>query len=165
MAHTVTVAGVITRIREMADMENTQFITDAEILRRVNQSYRRLYNEIAATCEDYFTISTTIPTVANQADYDLPADFYKLRGINFEDANRPASLQRFEFRQRNIKVWPGQQPAAYTLVNDHFTVYPTPSGVHNLTFHYIPVPADLTAVDSFNAYNGWDQYVTEQVAI
>jgi len=165
MAHTVQVDDVVTRIREMSDMENTQFVTDAEILRRVNQSYRRLYNEIVNTFQDYFTVQTTTPTVAAQADYDLPDDFYKLIGVDVQDENRPYSLKRLEYSQCNTRLWPTTRPYAYIFRLEQLTIYPTPSAVDTLIISYIPVPDDLVSGGTFNAHNGWDQYIVEQVSI
>ena len=165
MAHTVQVDDVVTRIREMSDMENTQFVTDAEILRRVNQSYRRLYNEIVNTFQDYFTTTDTITTVASTAEYDLPSDFYKLIGIDWQDENRPYSLRRLEYSQRNTRLWPTTRPFGYILRQETVTIYPTPSSVETLTVSYIPVPANLVSGGTFNAHNGWDQYIVEQVSI
>lgn len=165
MAHTVNVNDVVTRIREMSDMENTQFVTDNEIIRRVNQSYRRLYNEIVSTFQDYFTTTDTITTVASTAEYDLPDDFYKLVGVDYLDGDRPYSLKRLEYSQRNTRLWPTTRPYAYVLRQETITIYPTPSSSDTLTVSYIPVPDDLAAGGSFNAFNGWDQYIVEQVSI
>lgn len=165
MAHTVAVSDVITRIREMADMENTQFVTDAEILRRVNQSYRRLYNEIVNTYQDYFTEQDTITTISGTATYDLPDDFYKLVGVDVDDTGRPYSLKRLEYSQRNTRLWPTTRPYAYVIRQDAITIYPTPSAVDDLIVSYVPVPVNLVSGGNINAHNGWDQYVVEQVAI
>lgn len=165
MAQTVAVSDVITRIREMADMENTQFVTDAEILRRLNQSYRRLYNEIVSNYIDYFVTSDTITTVVDQDDYSLPSDFYKLVGVDVEDDNQTYQLKRYNFSERNRKSWAYSSPLGYILYADKLRIIPTPSSVQTLTVWYIPSVADLTSVDSFNAYNGWDQFVVEDVAV
>lgn len=165
MSHAVAVNDVVTRIREMSDMENTQFVTDAEILRRVNQSYRRLYNEIVNNFEDYFTEQADITTVSGTASYDLEDDFYKLVGVDVSDDNRPYSLKRLEYSQRNTRLWPTTRPYAYILRKEQLTIYPTPSTAETLTVSYIPVPVDLVTGGSFNAHNGWDQYIVEQVSI
>jgi hypothetical protein len=167
MAQVVTVASVIERIREASEMENTQFITDAELVRRVNQSYKRLYNEIVNTFEDYFVKTEPIVGVADITDYAVPADFYKLLYLVTTDSGITYQLNKIQLHEvatqsNNITA---TTPRNYILIQGNIRILRAPAAGQLFTLYYVPTAAELAAGSSFDAVNGWDQYIVEQVAI
>ena len=83
MARIRTLAELRSEVRQRADMENSQFVTDAEINRYVNESISELYDLIIENAgQEYFLVTHTFPTVPNQDTYFLPSDFYVLKGVD-----------------------------------------------------------------------------------
>lgn len=111
MANSATLLSMTTRVRRRADMENTQFVTDAEIYRYLNDSLTELYdlfvtsyqhyvmNEVDATLDgsgEYF-----IRTVAGQSNFGIN-DFMKLEGISIDVGGRLIAMERFMFGERDM---------------------------------------------------------------
>jgi len=77
----ITLSSLRTSVRQRADMENSQFVTDTELDSYINNSYKELYDIVVSRFEDYYSTQLlfTVSTGNTQA---LPTDFYKLRGID-----------------------------------------------------------------------------------
>lgn len=96
-----TVTQLRTMIREAADMENSDFISDSELLTYINhggQAYHRLKIKSG---EDYALTSTefTLTTASNA--YSLPATFYNLKGVDYKDGTRWLRVPQFSFAERD----------------------------------------------------------------
>lgn len=152
-------------------MENSTFVTDAEFNNYINLSIAELYDMLCSkTDEDYNISSQSYTLVANQDSYDLPATFYKLRGVDLNlDPLRAVPLKRFEFAERN-----SVQPLLYGLVDLRYRVRGnklTFSPVEliegsSVTLWYIPLPTRLALdADTLEGYNGWEELVIVKAAI
>ena len=96
MARTVTLASLQAQVRQRADMLASSFVTDDELAEYINQSVAELYDLLVQTDEDFYTRgleqTVTTPAIA------LPADFYKLRGVDARvSGNEFRALERVEF--------------------------------------------------------------------
>ena len=166
-----------TRIRERADMENTTFVTDAELDVYANQSLTELYDHlVAAYGADYFVTEYAFVTVADQADYPLPTTFYKLSGLDLTVGGIDYTLERFMFRERNR--WQSASPVLvynsnipnfrYRIVGANLRISPVPTAVYNMTLHHVPriTPLVLDADEVANEIlDGWTEYVVIDCAI
>lgn len=83
-------------------MENSQFVTDAEIDRYLNESISELYDLIIEQAgQEYFLETYGFSTVANQDTYLLPADLYQLKGVDVEiGAPAPLPILPYMFNER-----------------------------------------------------------------
>lgn len=170
-----------TRIRERASMENTTFVTDAELTVYVNQSLSELYDLLVqAYGSDYFVAEHSFSTVADQEDYALPVtpnpEFYKLQGLDLTVNGINYTLERFMFRERNR--WQSASPVLvynsnipnlrYRIVGSNIRLQPAPSAVYDLVLHYIPrvtaLSLDADEVDN-EILDGWTEYVVIDGAI
>lgn len=168
MAHSVTVASVRTKIRQQADIETldeaNSVITDDELDGVIDAGFRTLYDLIAnvAGHEAFATAATvTSPTFA------VPADFYRALGVDFPNyygTNMAATAKRFSFAERNRRTspfviegfeLPSYRVQAGALVWEPASAAPSTS----VRLWYVPVPAVLADGGSFDAVNGWDDYV------
>lgn len=107
MSYTLT--QLRTEVRRRADMENTQFVTDAELTNYINNSYAELYDLLISKYEDYFMADPVQFTLSGTTTtYTLPSDFYKLRGIDTQDGGGSpwSPVDRFNFEDRNASVVP-----------------------------------------------------------
>lgn len=174
-----TLASLRTEVRQRADMESEDtFLTDAEIDGLIKQSYCA-YLDLICDCEGEELSpsqlkSATINTVAGTAVYDLPLDFYRLKGIDADYGGpRPVALQPYRFHDRNRGAggWGGRfadiryrvsgKEAAAATPRYRVTLTPTPDSARVLTVWYTPYP-DFT-LDSnagrFDGVNGWEEWV------
>lgn len=170
---TVTLAQLKTRARQRADMENSGFIQDSELLSYINASIAELYDLLVSKYgEDYFVASPyTITTTTNQDTYALPADLYKLLGVDLQldTTNNWVSLKRFNFAERNIpQIWDVKfvDFIRYRLFGANIKFSPVPQAAQTLRLWYIPLPTALALdADTLNGFNGYEEYVVIDVAI
>ena len=78
---TYTWSEIRNRIRQRTNKEKSQFVTDSEINGLMEEAYAVMYNKLVNTNENYFISKSTVALVAGTQDYDLPTDFFKLKGI------------------------------------------------------------------------------------
>ena len=129
--------------RQRADMENSQFISDDEWRRMINRSYAELYDLVvtSANSEDYFLKSDTISLLNGTASYDLPADFYKMRGVDINSGGTSTPLRRYNFSQRNVgSLYAIASDMRYHVQGSKIFFNPTPSTTDTVTLWYIPSP-------------------------
>ena len=129
--------------RQRADMENSQFISDDEWRRMINRSYAELYDLVvtSANSEDYFLKSDTISLVNGTDSYDLPADFYKMRGVDINSGGSSTPLRRYNFSQRNVgSLYSIASDMRYHVQGSKIIFNPTPSTSDTVTLWYIPSP-------------------------
>ena len=129
--------------RQRADMENSQFISDDEWRRMINRSYAELYDLVvtSANSEDYFLKSDTISLVNGTDSYDLPADFYKMRGVDINSGGSSTPLRRYNFSQRNVgSLYAIASDMRYHVQGSKIIFNPTPSTSDTVTLWYIPSP-------------------------
>lgn len=158
-------------------MENSGFIKDSEFNSYINASIKELYDlMISAYGNDYFANTTPHVITTNSTDtfYALPADFYKLLGVDLVmGANRIIKLRPFQFNERDKYQIGGQWSAVlgndgprYKLTANKIQFAPYPAGSYTVNLWYIPVPAELTLdTDTMESLMGWEEYVIVDVCI
>lgn len=150
MARSVTVQSIIDRARLHADMRGTGFMRDAELLDLMNEVYPELYDELVASYESYYQTSNTISIVNGTNSYSLPADFYKLTGVDFEvSSGQYITLKPFMEAERNASL----------TTNTNI-----PSGTIRL--RYVPAPTMFTSLSqTVDGVAGWDRLLSLLLAI
>lgn len=158
-----------TRARERADQVGSTFVTDTELTTNINLGLSELYDLVVSAFEDYFTISTTL-TVSSGDTAALPADFYKLRGLDYDNNGRFVALRQFEFNERNsaqnqdLFFWRGYTvPRRYRIIGDSLLLQPSASAVGSYKLWYAPAPtllvADGDTIPTALSKFGWDEYI------
>lgn len=179
MARQVTLEQLVTRVRQRANIENSQFVTDIELTSYINESLCELYDLLVASYgQEYFRTSTTFSTTGGVVDYALPTDFYKLISVDV-DLGGPcvySALAYMESERNLYNSFPGWSygsPIAYRLhgMNSTFAYgsigfIPQPSGTYSITLNYVPACTDLYRPDdTFDGVSGWEEYVVVDAAI
>ena len=145
----IVASDMITRVRRRGDFENSEFVTDEEIIDYLNRGLSENYGME----DDSFTIPNTDPDV-----FKLPKDFYKLMGVDFTPSSggTTSRVRPFSFQHRNQYSNPiikasGVDLVEYALVGDDIKLIPEdlPSGTIKLW--YIKTapqfePADISSV-------------------
>lgn len=174
----VTLTQLRARARELADMVNSQFITDtADSLDQwINEGAQKLHDlYVQAYGEDYVEKSAALTTVANQTDYALPADFYKLLGIELPIAGKMRKLTLYNRAERNgisdqVSLYSQLQLPRYKLSMGVVRLLPAPGSVLVGKIWYSPLlqvtKADTSVInllvdgtDTINFPNGAERYV------
>lgn len=151
-----TLAQLRQRAQEESDNVNGDFISTSEWLSYINASYQELYGLIVtAYGEDYFvaTPSTFVTDGINNL-FSLPADFFKLLGVDLQvqASSLWVTLKPFAFAERN----------RFGLVNS-----PVPMAGQTVRLWYVPT-LTLLAVDgdsTVKTVNGWEEYIIVDAAM
>lgn len=169
----ITLAQLKSQARDRADMANSQFVSDSELVNYINGSIAELHDLlIAAYDNEYFITEYTFSTVSGTDSYALPADFYKLRGIDSRvGTDQWFTLQPFNFNERNSKNELLSYLAygnnfRYRIMGSDLVFSPVPQGVYNIKLWYIPVATKLSSdSDTLNDLNQFSEYVIVDAAI
>jgi|SRR5882672_1402408 len=182
MATTMTLSELMLAVRQRADMVpngyapalvgNGFFVTEPELISYINQSYFELY-DLLISCygANYFVVVPpyTFATDGVTSQYPLPADFYKLLGLDLQLGNSNQSLvtvKPFEFIDRNRYSTPNFQSfygvtnLRYRLNGSNLWLTPTPAGGQTLQVWYVPKLTTLaTLVSTADGVSGWTEYI------
>lgn len=158
-----------TRARQKADMENSEFVSDSELNTYINSGIQELYDLLVATNSDYYLSSTT-STISNGTDtIALPADFLKLKGVDFYTGGRWVELDSFNFNERNmdsVNFSIAGVEVRYMLQGSNLRLIPSSDAGGQYRIWYIPTPTELSLdADSFSGINGWEEYAVVDAAI
>lgn len=158
MAQNVLVSQLITDIRSKADMQNTQFITDTELISYIDKAYRKIHNKLVNTFQNYFVSEATITLVSGTNEYDLPSDFLKLLGLDLNNAGKPYSLKPWSLNERNrIMVGWNGKPLFYIIKGSKVLLRPNVNVNDTLTLYYAPCSTEITSssqqIDCVNGLN------------
>lgn len=150
MARSVTLQSIADRARVHADMRETSFITDTEMLAIINEVWPELYDELVSVNENYYVTTGTLTLIAGTDTYALPADCYKLISVDFKvSGNSWISLYPFGESERNASV---------------LSQASIPAG--EVRIRYIPAPTIFTSLSqSIDGVSGWDRLLSLLVAI
>lgn len=163
--------------QQRADRVNSQFVTLKEWNQYISQSYYELYDLLVTLYEDYYVKAPYVfSTDGTTAQYTLPADFYKLLGVDLglaSTSNAWVTIKKFDFIGRNRYVFPqltstylGVFNLRYRLVGNTLMFIPTPSAGQYVRMWYVPRTTQLLKdTDILNGISGWSEYVVTDAAI
>lgn len=144
-----TLASLRLQSKQRADMEKSKFLDDDEWDRNINLSYKELYDLLIGAYEDYYLTGPVAFTIASGNTYTLPADFYKLRGVDTMSSGSPISVGKFNFNERNYydsgfyPVLTGAGNVQYRLIQNKLLFLPTESAPGNYQLWYAPKAVTL----------------------
>ena len=177
----VTIATLMSRSRQRADMENNNFVQDAELVTYINAGISELQDILVQEYgEDYYVISKDFDTVSGVGTYyindstqsnDLAiTDFYKLRGVDAKiNGTDYFTIGSFNFNERNLYQnsgsWSllGLSNVRYRLVGNTIKFSPQPAGVTTARIWYIPQAVQFASstdvATKWDDLNGYAEYV------
>jgi len=170
MANTSTVSALTSRVRSIADLTNSQFVTDAEILTWLNVGLAELWDVLVNKFEDYCESTNSFSLVADQSDYTLPSDFYKLLSVDYVAGGIIYTIPRYMNAERNRRQGGIASIAdyCYRVVGNVIRFIPTPMAAGDITIRYVPQYAQLSApTDLVHASipQGWEEFAVLDAAI
>jgi hypothetical protein len=137
-----TLAEMRLEAQQRADMESSDFVSDAEWRTFLNGSLAELYDLILQHYgADYYVATPYEFTTTTEERYPLPDDFYKLLAVDLEHSGTPSgyvTLKPFNFGERN-------------------RFGPIASG-RNIVLHYAPrLTLLVNDEDEVDGVSGWEQ--------
>ena len=149
---THTASDLITRVRRRGDFENSEFVTDAELTDFLNQGLAELWDILISTFEHYGVDSDTTYALPGSGTFALPADFYKLIGVDFAPSSGTTTsrVRPYSFQHRNKYSNPvfkgaGVDLLEYQIVGDNMKFIPDDRPTGTVTLHYITTAPQLGA--------------------
>ncbi len=173
-----TVQAMIDAGLDRADMANTNFIPPERQLAYLNAAYGTFYSLVISIYEDEFVVqapysfTVTVPGGGNDpVRVDLPADFYKMRGLDKDNNGEFFPIRKFQFLNRNRDrvnrpVWGMYPPVRYRLWGNQILFDDANNAAGDYRLWYIPLATvftDTTTVVTFaNQYR--EDYVVSEFA-
>lgn len=148
---TFLASDVITRVQRQFGDEAAVQVTEADIIRWINDGQR----EVVKHNETLLEKVTTTNIVANQQAYNYPVDLQTFRSLHYKDSgmNSFQKLKGYNFNQFNelVDQWDGTDypagvPTIYTLYAGQFLLFPIPqtSLTNALKVYYQRKPTDVS---------------------
>lgn len=168
-----TLASLRDQARLRADMQNSKFVSDAEFNQYINDSYAELYDLLVSKFEDYYVAAPLIFSVTSGNTYDLPTDFYKLKGLDraLSGNDEFYTLRPFTFEERNARRsatrFRGMYPAIrYRIFGNKIYFSPDDQATGSYRMWYIPTYNTLTLeTDTVQNVVGWEAYIVVDASI
>lgn len=187
----VTLANLRSRVRQAADMENTNFVSDTEVNQYIQDSAGALIDMVLENADvEWFIRSVSTSTTPGTSIYKIGGSLidgtnpdaampsvYRILGVDLFWDGKLQPIRRYAFRNRNqyiqITGWLRPQTVAYNLAGrDHngdlqIQFIPTPQGIHQFTVYYIPIPYAISDTDPvlFQGLTGWDEWIVVDAAM
>ena len=169
---TFTEADLRTRARRRADMENSTFVTDAEIQDYLNSSISELHDFMVKSYEDYFVSEQTYSVPIATGGANLPDDFYKALGVDYDSGGITSTLRAYSFTERNIYNTPYAvidrlAEPMYKVEGNKIKLIPNNSQSGSITLYYVPQATQFssTVTEIENVIPGYEEYVVVATAI
>lgn len=170
MARTRTLTELIAEAKQRADMENSTFVSTAEVTRYINQSIAKLYNKLVhARGDEYYLQRIDFTTTSGEALYALPSNFYKLVGLDINYGGSvitatPLMFQAERNMYQDVRGWDQYNwPVKYMIQSQYLRVFPAPQGEYTCTLWYVPHAPELGrtgVVDANFAYTSGSYKLT-----
>lgn len=168
-----TLAEIRTLAKDRANMEGSDFIADPIWDSFINASLAELHDLLVAVyADDYYLNEQDFTTTNGVKSYSLPADFYKVRGVDALLSGTWVNLHKYNWNKRNQDTTDNQL-IFHALSNLRYRVMGS-----NLIFSRLPdtntqcklwyTPKSVVLVndtDTFEDINGYLEYVIIDVAI
>lgn len=177
MATTMQLSDIQTAVLQRCNMENTNFVTTAELTEYINQSYFELYDILVQKYGDNYYVATAYQFQTDGINqlFNLPSDFYKLLGVDLQLANQNNSfvtIRPFNFSDRNRYAVPNFQSfygvtnLRYRLNANQLWLTPIPAAGQTIQVWYAPRMTQLVnQSDTVDGISGWTEYIIADVCI
>lgn len=152
-----TLANIRASTRTLLDEATQDDWTNTEVNRDINYTYHEVYTNVITVYEDYYSTSATTDSVADQQEYLLPSDIYKIRrveinydpdvtGSTAKKAVRASIDQVHRYLDNANAGGPIIVNPVYYLLGSKLGLIPRPtkSGDENIEIWYIKTITDLT---------------------
>lgn len=144
-------------VRFRGDYRSSVRFPDTDVNREIQAAFGEFWELVADVNEGYWDTTAAGATVVGQGYVALPADHWRLRGLDRLDGDHYRELRQIGVSERNRYRTTNARPEAYRLTARGADLYPTPDAVYTLRFTYTPSAPVLGSAREF--YSDWDEYV------
>lgn len=143
-------------VRDYLGNPPTSAISDAELTRKINQSYREVATRYR---HPEVEKSETITTADGTATDALPSDYWYTQVIRNETDDFPLNYRKLSWIIAQETDSKGS-PQFFTQHGTNLHFYPTPDGVYSLTHYYVQEITDLSSGGDLTVVNdAWDEAI------
>lgn len=165
MASTITLGELRDACKDRSDMQNSNFISTSEWNRYINSASKELYDILVSKGLQYNIVKYTLAVDGVEDTFDLPSDFYKLEGVDYQINSKSRPMMNFNFIDRN-KYQDNDLIVRYRLVGEDKIMFTPRPSAQTFSIWYIPAFEALSNDnETFNGINGWEEYVIVRAAI
>jgi hypothetical protein len=180
VSQTVTLQELRDGAFDLADELNSGVIPVQSANWYINHAYRKLYDVLIKSGEDYNLLTQIITTnspsdpaaTSDVSVYKLPGGFYKTLGFDANlGGNQYVTLHRFNWNDRNVyKLWGTTgwfigQPLNYRIQGNCVQFMPIPQGPFQVTQWYYPVAPKLSQdSQAVDVLSGGDLFIVAYAA-
>lgn len=178
MARTRRLEDMRNEVRDRADIENSQHITDAQINRYINQSGAALHAILVEHCEDEFIelfSGTTSAASGNLTSISLGAvpeesnGAYKIVAVELEVSGRRRHIERWSWQTHGALIDQsnsGSLDFRYRWVSYTLQIIPGCPTATPYWVYAIPPFVDLTDDDdTLDGRDGWEEWIVIDAAV
>ena len=149
-----TLSELRTLVLEPVDMQEEDFVSDAEVNRYINQGIKQAEAEIHSIYQDYFLDWTTVDLVSGTSEYDLPSDIYatKVRKLLWDSTEKQYEIKRIRDLTDILDIENEDSYYSYLIRNNassgvKIKFFPTPlvDSTGDITIYYLRDAAQLSA--------------------
>lgn len=157
------------RAKVRADMEDSDFVTDAEWNSFINTAADELYDILVTKFEDDYVSDSPFTASGVTTSVSVPATFYKLLSVDVQATGKWVKLRRFNREERNTLRNLASASACdsrYQLRGSAVIFYPgLPNGTAG-SIEFIPKRTALSGEsDSVDFGGGWEEHIVLTAAI
>ena len=168
----MTFEELIKNVRRRADMEFSTIVSDEEVGYYINSSATELHDILVTKFEDYYITGPVDVTVLSGSTFELPSDFYKLKGLDVNLEGHDYAMHPFQFRDRHkynntfaTRLFRNYDKR-YRILGNTVHITPGSDATGNYKLWYVPKFASLVdPSDELNVIGGWEEYVIVDAAI
>lgn len=142
---------LISYARSLADLKTSKAITYQDELNALNTAYLDIYNNLTEADDDYYIKELTYTNIGSYAldtpsNYlmPLPADFYKIRTVDYLAMGQWSPMSRLPLNMRDSR---STEPFYRIRGSGLWVVFGTLMGVSEIKISYYPAPATLSLPD------------------
>lgn len=156
---TYDLSAIRSTVRLRGNYESSIKYTDAYVNTEIQSSWAELYEVIADTHEGWWVKDGTVTTSANVAFVALPADCWRVSGVDLLSGSEYLTLDQVTIADRNRFGTSNQQPRAYRLSSRGLELYPTPDTAYTIRVTYTPTYTALADSAQVDFHNDWHDYI------
>lgn len=166
-----TLSQIREQARQRSDMLRSEFVEDSELNSYINDSYVELYDLLVSKFEDYYAKDPLPFTIdSGESVYTLPADFYKLLGVDRQvSGDDYYAVRPFSFLNRNRsnianRLYGFFPNVGYRIYRDTLRITPVDNASGNYKLWYIPRYVPLVDDADEPDVMDWADYIVVDVA-
>src|SRR5574343_561292 len=159
---------VLDRVEFVTSSNGDGFVSRTELDGYINAVGSELHDLLVVRYEDHLTspFPTTFSLSGSSFTYSLPSDFFKLRGVDWDDGGTWVPLRRYNHQERGKWLtpssnWDGDRDRRFLIMGSYLTFVPQDDCSGGYRFWYVPRWTDLSGSSQAlpTVMEQWSEYI------